>query len=79
MPRKLKSNADILLPYLSPTPADTAELMDELGWTLAKLEDACYGIRAMGIRLDTRHDQIRVLPSSWELAERRAIEADSGN
>lgn len=72
---KLQSDADTPLSYLSPTPLLMSDVMADEDWTLARLIDACYAVRAIGIGLDTRYGEIRVLPSSWALAERKAIEA----
>lgn len=77
MPRnQAKTDADALLPYLSTTPAEQVDLMEDLDWTLARLEEAFYAVRRMGIRLDTRDDRCRVCPSSWDLCFRKALEAD---
>lgn len=76
MQRKpLKSDLDALLPYLSTTPADAIDLMDDLSWSHERLEDAFCAIRRLGIRLDTREDRVRVLASSWPVCERLALEA----
>lgn len=75
MTYRTKSDADTLLSYLSPTPIYMTDLMDDEDWTLARVYDACYGVRDLGIGLDTRYGEIRVLPSSWVLSERKAIEA----